>query len=141
MIFYATVISAFLVVLALAALGSGLIALLGLLFFKHFLCDYLLQSQAMLRDKHDLRASGPYLHSGLHALSSGLILLAFAPWWLALAIAVAEFVLHVLLDWGKAQWVRRQTLTETHPRYWHLFGLDQLFHTLTYVAMAALVFR
>ena len=50
-------------------------------------------------------------------------------------------VVHVLLDWGKAQWVQRLNITEANPRFWHLFGLDQWLHALTYLVIAIVVFR
>ena len=141
-IFYVSVACSLLITLTLIAIDAASpIALLAPLLFKHFLCDYLLQSSSMLSQKHDLRALGGYLHSGLHALGSALILMFFVSWWTVLLIVALEFIVHLLLDFGKAQWVRKLELSETNLRYWHLFGLDQWLHALTYLVMAAVVFR
>lgn len=140
-VFYLAVLIAAVVSILVSSIAAGPIALLVWLIFKHFLCDYLLQTGAMLRDKANLGRIGGYLHGGLHAVGSGIVIVFFAPWWLALVIMGAEFVVHVLLDWGKAQWVQRLNITEANPRFWHLFGLDQWLHALTYLVIAMVVFR
>jgi hypothetical protein len=57
----------------------------------------------------------------------------------AAAIVAGEFVVHYHLDWSKEQLIKRFKLTQSDPWFWYLFGLDQLGHMLTYVAIIAIL--
>ena len=60
---------------------------------------------------------------------------------MAIAILAGEFVIHYHVDWTKEQLIKRYHLAQDNPWFWHLFGTDQLAHSLTYVAIIAILIR
>ncbi len=113
---------------------------LALLQLKHFLCDYVLQTPYQLQNKGTYGHPGGILHSGLHAAGT-VIVLAICGFGAALiaAVAVAEFVVHYHVDWGKEQFVRRFP-SDRQDVFWRIIGFDQLLHQLTYAAMLLVLF-
>lgn len=106
---------------------------------KHYAADFLMQSDAMIAGKANLRAPGGYVHAGIHAgFSLVVLLLCGIGWLLALGLALGEFVIHYALDFAKVHYSRGVHPERQTKKYWALFGLDQLLHQLTYVAMVAL---
>lgn len=109
---------------------------------KHFLCDFALQTQRQILKKGVYGHPGGLSHAALHGVASLpalLILTASGPaiaWMIGL-----EFVVHYHGDWGKAQLDTRLRLTTQDNLYWIFFGLDQLIHQLTYVAMVLILFH
>lgn len=104
---------------------------------KHFLCDFVLQTQRQVQTKGFYGHLGGIEHAGLHALTSipALFILTRSP--LAIGITVVvEFVIHYHVDWSKARIDRTQSLTIADSAYWVLFGLDQLIHQMTYIGIA-----
>ncbi len=103
---------------------------------KHFLCDFVLQTQRQVQTKGLYGHLGGLEHAGLHALTSipAILILTRAP--LAIAITVVvEFVIQYHVDWSTARIDRTQSLTIADQAYWALFGLDQLIHQMTYVGI------
>lgn len=118
-----------------------MIELLILLFIKHYIVDFPLQSPFpyMWKNKGILWHPGGLLHSGLHSLITLGILFWFAPnlWWLALM----EFILHYFTDLSKIKLQKKYNLNpDTDVMYWNLLGLDQLIHALTYIIIAGVIF-
>jgi hypothetical protein len=107
-----------------------------LLLIKHFIGDYLLQSERQIRAKGIYGARPGLEHAGLHAVLTAPCLLAVGVPPIAVAVAVAlEGLVHYHTDWLKARTERRRSLTTAGKPYWVLYGADQLVHQLTYVAM------
>jgi len=104
--------------------------LLFLFFFKHFLADFLWQTQRMLDDKPVYGALGGLQHAGLHASFTYVILMHFVDPVNALLLALADGVLHYHIDWAKRQFTR--SLTHNEREFWIWHGIDQLLHALTY---------
>lgn len=103
---------------------------------KHFVADFLLQPGWILKGKGSVAALGGYVHAGIHAICSALVLIvAGVGVYVLLALVVAEFIVHYLLDFMKVRYSAGVEETEQPARYWALFGFDQLMHQLTYVAM------
>lgn len=125
-------------------LTAGTVVFLIFLFqVKHLLADFMLQSGEMVRRKGTYGDPIGALHSVVHAGFSLAILLAtgiFAPL-IAVAIALAEFVVHYHTDWAKDQLQQRAGYTPKQKGYWVLVGLDQFFHQSTYVAILAFAVR
>lgn len=119
--------------------------LLGFAFLsvKHTIGDYFLQTSYQFRNKGLYGHPGGLLHSGIHVALTLPVFLILPPSSLILALAImfGEFIVHYHLDWAKEQLINRHELTQTDPWYWHLFGLDQLGHMLTYVGVVALLLR
>ena len=51
-----------------------------------------------------------------------------------LAVVAIEGVYHYLVDYTKVKYGSKDNTT---PLYWNQFGLDQLAHQLSYIAMTA----
>lgn len=116
-------------------MGSVMLALL-LLQVKHFLGDFVFQTQRQVQYKGVYGAWPGLEHSGLHAaMSVPCLLLAGAAPVAALVAALIEFVVHYHQDWARERFVRRTGLTPAARQYWVLLGADQLVHQLTYVAI------
>lgn len=108
---------------------------------KHFLADFLWQTGWMISGKQSrYLAPGSLAHAGLHAaLSLPVLLLGGAGPTLALLLALAEWAIHLHIDWAKSLIERGRGLTPRERGYWQLFGLDQLAHQLTYLALVAVL--
>ncbi|MCH8239937.1 MAG: DUF3307 domain-containing protein [Proteobacteria bacterium] len=108
---------------------------------KHTIADYFLQTPYQFLNKGSYGHPGGILHASIHGLLTLPVFLILAPSSpaLASAIIVGEFVVHYHLDWSKEQLIERYDLTQKNPWFWHLFGLDQLAHIVTYVAIIAIL--
>jgi Protein of unknown function (DUF3307) len=99
---------------------------------KHFLADFILQSDEMSRGK--LQSHGwlvPLLtHAASHAmLTLGLALLIKpAFWWLG----IVDLVVHATIDWCKARVTHAFDLTTSSRNWWWAMGADQALHQLTH---------
>jgi hypothetical protein len=114
------------------------LALWALLAFeiKHFLCDFVLQTNYQVRTKGIYGHAGGFIHSGLHAVLTIPALLVLGASLKAIALVmVVEFAIHYHTDWAKAQIDQRTQWGFADHRYWILFGADQLIHQLTYLAI------
>ena len=103
---------------------------------KHFFADYMLQPGWMLAGKGNLRQLGGHVHAAVHALFSGLVMLAAgAPVAILAALVLAEYVVHYALDYAKIHYSAGVHVVDKPRRFWALHGVDQLTHQLTYAAM------
>lgn len=119
--------------------------LLALLHLKHFLADFPLQTPYMLGKGKDGNAWILPLtaHCFVHASLTALILIFFNP--MMIWLSVWEFVAHFIIDRVKVTyrlpsgpWAD-QDRGKYLAKYYTAFGLDQLAHQLTYIAMALAV--
>lgn len=103
---------------------------------KHFLCDFVLQTEYQVRTKGIYGHFGGFIHSGLHIIGTlpALIILGASVKAMAIVLAV-EFVIHYHADWMKIAVDKRTKWGMDDQRYWILFGLDQLIHQLTYIGI------
>lgn len=121
-----------------------LVILIGLQ-TKHFLFDFVFQSDWQVRNKGRYGHPGGLVHSGLHAAGTLAVLLlatlfSAVSLLAALCLAAADLVLHYHIDWIKAQLSRRLSLTPDRHAFWIAMGADQAAHQLTYLGlMIALV--
>jgi hypothetical protein len=116
------------------------IVAMALLQIKHFLCDFVFQTQRHLQCKGQYGRLGGIEHSAIHAAASipCLLFVGVAPATALIAIGV-EFVIHYHEDWLKEQIVRRNRLTTQDKYYWVAIGADQLVHQITYLGMVFFV--
>lgn len=118
-----------------------MLLLLTLLTVKHFIFDFAYQPPYQWQNKGTYGHWGGIVHSGQHALATLAILLFFTNPLLALGIAVLEFLIHYHVDWAKMNLNAKMGWgANTHNEFWVLLGVDQLFHSLTYVLILAMVF-
>ncbi|OAN74085.1 hypothetical protein A8B82_18880 [Sulfitobacter sp. EhC04] len=110
--------------------------LLTLLQVKHLFADYFLQTPRMLSDRARYLHLGRVQHAGVHTGLSlvALLLVGVGPM-LALVIFLAEGVAHFHIDWIKGRHAESSGKGPDQAGYWHAFGVDQMMHQLTYVAM------
>lgn len=122
----------------------ALLAILLGLQAKHFLFDFVFQSDWQVRNKGTYGHAGGLVHSGLHALGTlAVALLAsffgFASLTAAILLSVIDFVVHYHVDWSKAQISRRMHLTPDRHAFWIAMGADQAAHQATYLGLVFLV--
>lgn len=109
---------------------------------KHFFGDYVLQTEWMLRQKHSLARPGGYAHSAIHTAGSVLVFLVLAvPAGVIVLLAAVEFVVHLLIDFAKAQLDGGISSDERPRAFWALNGFDQLLHRATYLTLTYLLLR
>jgi Protein of unknown function (DUF3307) len=118
----------------------GILFLLMLLQIKHALADGPLQLQWMLIEKASYGRIGGLVHAGIHGAGS------LAALWLygvstgpAVALAVADGIIHYHVDFAKESIVRRKRWTPRDTYFWWSLAADQTLHHFTYLAMAAIV--
>jgi hypothetical protein len=108
--------------------------ILSLLFVKHFLADFVWQTNKMLKDKGHLGRLGGLQHAGLHGVLTYVILMHFLGIQACVMLAMVDCVLHYSIDLAKVRVSVR--LTPQDNAFWIWFGLDQLAHALTYLVIA-----
>lgn len=118
-----------------------LVVLLGLQ-AKHFLFDFVFQSDWQVRNKGRYGHAGGLVHSGLHAAGTFAVmglatLFGSTTLGLALVLAAADFLIHYHIDWSKAQISRRLQLTPDRHGFWIALGADQTAHQLTNLGLMA----
>ena len=118
-----------------AALATaGLAAVFAL---KHYLADFILQTNWMARGKE--RSGGwtrPLAaHVAVHAALTLPICLVAEPrlWWLALV----DLLVHFATDRGKTLLSHWGGWKPDQVQFWWLLGLDQLIHQITNIGLAA----
>ena len=121
--------------------AAGVLAALLLFEVKHYLADFQWQTLWMVRTKGRYGHPGGVVHAGLHGVLSAPVLLLTAAWapGLMAGLLIAEVVVHYHIDWLKARVVARRGIDENDHRYWHLLGLDQAAHHLTYLGIVAVL--
>lgn len=117
-------------------------ASLLILFFlqiKHFLADFVWQSDRMVQEKGTYGARYGVYHSGIHALGTFVIFTMLHPA-LGIFAAVVDFILHYHIDWAKININKKYNYTPKDHQFWFWLGLDQLAHQITYIILVGWVF-
>jgi uncharacterized membrane protein HdeD (DUF308 family) len=104
-----------------------------LLFIKHFLCDFPLQTSPwMYRNKGIYLHMGGVTHALIHGIATTMILYFFVGQH-ALYYGLLDFIVHYHIDWAKLNINQKYNLRADNSNgFWILLGLDQLLHHLTY---------
>lgn len=115
--------------------------LLLLLFTKHFVVDFPMQTQYQWQNKGIYGHPGGILHASLHAIGTLLMFFIFGTGLgIALVCALLDGVVHYHIDWAKVNLNDHFGYKpDTHPEFWWLLGADQYLHSLTYVIIAFMV--
>lgn len=118
------------------------VILLALLCFqvKHFLCDFVLQTEYQLQNKSIYGHRAGILHAGLHVVGSipSLLILSAPPGAIGVCL-LGEFIIHYHADWLKARFDARRGEEGKDTVYWIAFGMDQFIHQVTYLGMVFVV--
>ena len=113
--------------------------LLALFGIKHFIADFVMQYDYMVRDKGIYGAPGGLHHAGVHAALTFWVLVmgSFTGYppdaYTIVALSALDFVIHYHVDYVKQQ--LNKGLTPADDRFWVWLGLDQALHYLTYVGI------
>jgi len=113
---------------------------LVLLEIKHFVCDFVLQTAYLYRNKGIYGHPAGFIHAGLHAAGSlpAILILSHSAGLVAVILAV-EFLVHYHVDWLKLYLDKHYRLGINQSIYWMIFGADQLIHQITYIAILAVL--
>ena len=116
---------------------QGSLLILGLLQIKHFLADFVWQTDRMVLEKGIYGARYGIYHSGLHALGTFLIFTVLHPI-LGIVSALIDFLAHYHIDWAKTNISKNYTTKD--KEFWFWLGLDQLAHQITYIFLVGWIF-
>lgn len=116
-----------------------LLILLLLLQIKHCYADFVLQTYMQTVKKGVWMDPVGISHTLDHIYCSLIALLLFSFFvplnpFAILFVAVVEGIIHYLVDYAKVKYGSKDN---TKPIFWTQFGLDQLAHQATYLAMVA----
>lgn len=106
---------------------------------KHFVCDYPLQTPYMLGKMQRIDWVKPLAaHAGVHSLFTFCITLIFVPS-IAIYLALADFVIHFIVDRIKASPDLGGRFKPDQPYFWWALGADQMAHHLTHYVFIYLI--
>ena len=113
-------------------------ALLAVFGIKHFVADFLMQYDYMIREKGIYGAAGGIHHAAIHAALTFLILICTTDYVsYIIVLPLLDGVLHYHIDWAKQQFIKNYTAND--HEFWLYFGLDQTLHYLTYILIIAII--
>lgn len=120
---------------------SSLLILYILFRLKHFICDFLLQTDWMALTKGKPGREGwsaLLTHTAIHAIGTLLVTVIFAPalWWLGLV----DFVVHSVVDRIKGLFTYRMGWTPKDTVFWWTLGADQEVHNFTHLAYIVIIY-
>ena len=114
--------------------------ILALLFIKHFLVDFVFQTNEHVKHKGTYGNLKGIEHSIQHAVGTALMLIPFVGFEIAALIGLIDGVIHYHIDWAKMSINRIWHYTVEQSQFWMWLGADQLLHSLTYVWIVWLLF-
>jgi hypothetical protein len=119
-------------------MSTTVFILLALFGIKHFIADYAMQFDYMLREKGIYGAEGGIHHAMTHASWTLLVLVFFCQNANdVIVLALADGFIHYHIDWCKQKLNRG--LTSADRMFWVWMGADQGLHYLTYIGIIAYV--
>jgi hypothetical protein len=112
---------------------DSIFVLLGALFVKHYLVDFVLQTQEQIDRKGTYGDWVGFKHSFDHGAFTTVVFWLFGMGsetsvWLGLL----DMAVHYHVDYVKMRWGTKDMYTKA---FWSQFGLDQLAHSLTYIIL------
>ena len=116
-----------------------ILALLLLLQIKHCYADFVLQTYMQTIKKGVWMDPVGISHTLDHVYCSLIALLVFSLFvplsaFSIILVSLVEGVIHYIVDYSKVKYGSKDN---TKPIFWTQFGLDQLAHQATYLAMVA----
>ena len=114
-----------------------MMVLLTLLFFKHWLIDFVFQTDTEIRNKGDYGNIKGVIHSAKHGFATAVVLALFGLDPLAIIfLSTLDFIAHYHIDWLKMNYGCQDA---KDPKFWQHLGLDQMAHSLTYIGLVSLL--
>jgi len=120
-------------------MNTMIIILLALLFIKHFLVDFVFQTNTIAEKKGE-QFNYLFIHALIHTFASALVLVFFTSITKTITIILFELIFHILFDFIKASKRLLGRFTFPHKLYFVSFGFDQLLHQLGYLVIVWAVF-
>ena len=112
--------------------------LLGFTLFavKHYICDFVLQTNDMIQSKGHWGEWRGIVHSVYHGVGTMVVIgiMGFGTV-SCILMGLLDTVVHYHVDWAKQKLNSILKYTVDNPKFWNLLGLDQLLHQLTYVGI------
>lgn len=116
---------------------SLIVILLALFGIKHFVADFVLQFDFMLKDKGIYGAEGGRDHAAIHGILTWFVLVWFTNMYSAMLLGMLDAFIHYHIDWAKTNLSRG--LTPADRRFWIWLGADQGLHYLTYILIIGII--
>ena len=110
---------------------AALVGWMLLLTVKHVIADFVLQNSWMAigKDQKTGWAMPLLAHCLVHLAVSMMLILIVAPrFWF---VALIDFAIHITIDRLKGICASSLGVTQEHPWFWTLIGIDQALHHLT----------
>lgn len=119
--------------------NQELLILITAFLVKHFIVDFPLQQKYQYQNKGTFGHPGGILHAMLHYLGTLLVLTVFSPLtyiMVVVKLSMIDAIVHYFVDWSKVNINKHFGWTATTSEmFWHLVGLDQLIHYMTYIGI------
>lgn len=106
---------------------------------KHFLADFVYQTDKMIQEKGIYGAKEGIKHSLIQAVGTGFAFVWIHPI-IGLATAILDFIAHYHIDWAKINLNKKHNYTPKDHKFWFWLGFDQLAHQITYIILVGWVF-
>ncbi len=121
--------------------ATTILMIVTLFAIKHFLADYLLQTDYIATYK-GTRWDAMAMHLIHHAIFTAVIVISipFIPLVHALLIVVTEVAIHGIVDTVKASPRFLNQYTPKKKIFWTILGIDQLLHQITYIGITWYIF-
>lgn len=121
--------------------------LLLLLLLKHAFADFVIQGRLFPGNKQFFWSKKLHIHGMDHGIGTLIVFLVFVLiYWLnnfdqvfnylflitPLLFGFFDYLLHVIIDWIKNQFVKENNLSQNERLFWIISGFDQMLHYLCY---------
>jgi hypothetical protein len=107
-----------------------------LLFTKHYIVDFILQTIEQVRTKGIWGHPVGFSHSLEQGIWTAVVLVFFTDFHTAVAVGIIETHIHYITDWCKMRFGEKNMQEKL---YWIQLGGDQYVHYLTYLAIIFLI--
>lgn len=107
-----------------------------LLFVKHWLVDFVWQTDEEIKYKGEYQDWRGLKHSLKHGLATALVVVFFSDWKIAVLAGILDFFIHYHIDWIKMNFGEKNM---SNKNFWNHLGLDQLAHYTTYIGIFLMV--
>lgn len=115
-----------------------ILLLVFLFVIKHFIVDFVIQTQEEIEHKGTYLDYRGVTHSIKHGLGTLFVLWAVgAGFELSWLYGALDFIIHYHIDWAKMNMSRN--LTPRDHAFWVWLGFDQALHYLTYIMFVAIM--
>lgn len=121
-----------------------IIVLFFLFFTKHFFVDFMFQDAYMYKNKGIYGHMGGIIHAVLHGWATFMICIFYGAFYhipfdqihLWYSVGILDAIVHYHIDYLKVKINdAKNWQCNTSERFWHLLGLDQYLHYLTYLVI------